>query len=483
MTRRDTPTSLSAMYDRDDIADRLRQIAGMDGVLDTADAMARYLRDWRGLYHGKALAVARPATVDAVAAAIRFCADRKIGIVPQGGNTGLVGGATPAGDGSEIVLSLERLNRIRAIDPLDFTLVAEAGCILADVQAAAAGANRLFPLSLGAEGTCQIGGNIATNAGGINVLRYGNARDLVLGLEVVLADGTVWNDLRRVRKDNTGYALRQLLIGSEGTLGIITAAALKLFPLPRQRVAALAAMQAVRQASELFGHCMEHAGEFVTSFEYMSSAAVELAVETVPGTKRPFEQAHGAYVLIELAGSLDEPPLGTVLERFLGDALERGTIIDAILPEMESRRLALWRLREAVVEAQRVGGASVKHDVSVPVSDVPAFIAAADVAVEAALPGTRILPFGHLGDGNIHYNLMRPLALDDETFRRHGPTLTKAVHDVVDAFSGSFSAEHGLGQMRRGEAIHRKSNTERELMAEIKSLFDPGAILNRGKVL
>jgi FAD/FMN-containing dehydrogenase len=483
MTTRGAPTNLPAMGNSTDIVDRLRQIAGSENVLDAPDAMAPYLRDWRKLYQGKARAVVRPATVEAVAATVGLCAEHGIGIVPQGGNTGLVGGATPAGNGSEIVLSLERLNCIRSVDPLDFTLVAEAGCILADVQAAATKANRLFPLSLGAEGTCQIGGNIATNAGGINVLRYGNARDLVLGLEVVLADGTVWSDLRRVRKDNTGYALRQLLIGSEGTLAIITAAALKLFPLPRQRVAALAAMQSVAQATDLFGQCMEQAGEFITSFEYMSSASVELAVDTIPGTKRPFDSPHGAYVLVELAASLDEPPLGTVLERFLGDALERGAIDDAILPDNEAKRLALWRLREAVVEAQRIGGLSIKHDVSVPISAVPAFIAAADKEVEATLPGTRILPFGHLGDGNIHYNLMRPLALDDESFRRHGPALTKAVHDVVGSFAGSFSAEHGLGQMRRGEATDRKSTTERDLMKRIKSLFDPGGILNCGKVL
>ena len=465
-----------------DIVDRLRQIAGSESVLDAPDAMAPYLRDWRKLYQGKARAVVRPATVDAVAAIVRFCAEHGVGIVPQGGNTGLVGGATPAGDGSEIVLSLGRLNRIRSVDPLDFTLVADAGCILADIQTAAASVNRLFPLSLGAEGTCQIGGNIATNAGGINVLRYGNTRDLVLGLEVVLADGTVWNDLRRVRKDNTGYALRQLLIGSEGTLAIITAAALKLFPLPRQRVTALAAMATVEQASDLFSRCMEQAGEFVTSFEYMSSAAVKLAVDTIPGSKQPFEKPHGTYVLIELAASLDEPPLGTILERFLGDALEQNTIADAILPDSEAKRSTFWRLREAVVEAQRIGGICIKHDVSVPVSAVPAFIAAADAKVEATLPGTRILPFGHIGDGNIHYNLMRPLSSDDEGFRRHGPTLTKAVHDVVGSFSGSFSAEHGLGQMRRGEASDRKSPTERVLMAQIKSLFDPSGILNRGKV-
>lgn len=465
-----------------DIVDRLRQIVGNENVLDAPDTMAPYLRDWRKLYQGKARAVVRPATVDAIAATVRFCTEHGVGLVPQGGNTGLVGGATPAGDGSEIVLSLERLNRIRSVDPLDFTLVAEAGCILADIQTAAANVNRLFPLSLGAEGTCQIGGNIATNAGGINVLRYGNARDLVLGLEVVLADGTVWNDLRRVRKDNTGYALRQLLIGSEGTLAIITAAALKLFPLPRQRVAALAAMQSVAQASDLFGLCMERAGEFITSFEYMSAESVDQAAEVIPGAKRPFEQTHDAYVLIELAASLDEPPLSAILERFLGDALERGAIADAILPDNEAKRLALWRLREAVVEAQRIGGACIKHDVSVPISAVPAFIAAADAAVEATLPGTRILPFGHLGDGNIHYNLMRPLSSDDESFRRHGSALTKAVHDVVGNFSGSFSAEHGLGQMRRGEAANRKSATERALMARIKSLFDPGGILNRGKV-
>jgi FAD/FMN-containing dehydrogenase len=466
-----------------DLLPLLRQALGADSIVDEPDGMAPYLSDWRGLYRGAALAVVRPDTPDAVAICLRFCGEHGLGIVPQGGNTGLVGGATPAGDGSEIVLSLERIRRIRSIDADDFSMTVEAGCILADVQAAAEAANRYFPLSLGAEGTCQIGGNISTNAGGINVLRYGNMRDLVLGLEVVLANGTIWNDLRRVRKDNTGYALRQLLIGAEGTLGIVTAAVLRLFPLPRQKATALVAVGGIELACSLFRRFMEEAGEFISSFEYMSGPAIALAIESVEGAALPFPHPGGDCVLIELAATLKSPPLSEQLEAILGSALEAGQIENAVIPDNEAKRAGLWRLREAIVEAQRLGGASIKHDISVPISDVPAFVRQAEEAVHGVLPDTRILPFGHLGDGNLHYNLLCPPGFGQDAFRELGPDLTRAVHSVVHAFDGSFSAEHGLGQLRRDEANRIKCEIERRLMREIKATFDPGAILNRGKLI
>jgi len=475
--------NLTSMEHPDPFVSRVQALLGEAGCLATPELMARYLRDWRGLYEGKARLVARPGSTEEVAALVRLCAEERIGIVPQGGNTGLVGGATPSTGGSDIVLSLERLNRIRSLDPADFSITVDAGCILADVQNAAAGVDRLFPLSLGAEGTCQIGGNISTNAGGINVVRYGNTRDLVLGLEIVLPDGSIWDDLRRVRKDNTGYPLRQLFIGAEGTLGIITAAALKLFPVPRQRATALVAVANAQSACDLFSFFETRLGDCIASFEYMSAAALQLAIDRIPGTLWPLGAAVTDCVLVELSWTLEQPPLTELLEATLASGMETGVMVDAVLADSEAKRLALWRIREGVVEAQRVTGASIKHDVSVPISEVAAFIAQANAAVSKILPGTRILPFGHLGDGNIHYNLMRPLSIGDPVFLSNAEILIRAVHDIVRDFGGSFSAEHGLGQLRRSEADRYKASAERDMMKRIKTVFDPHGLMNPGKVL
>jgi FAD/FMN-containing dehydrogenase len=462
---------------------RVRALLGEGGCLESAETMARYLRDWRGLFEGKARLVARPRSTAEIAALVRLCAEERVGIVPQGGNTGLVGGATPSETGTDIVLSLERMNRIRSVDPDDFSITVEAGCILADVQNAAAKVDRLFPLSLGAEGTCQIGGNLSTNAGGINVVRYGNARDLVLGLEIVLPDGSMWDDLRRVRKDNTGYPLRQLFIGAEGTLGIITAAALKLFPVSRQRATALVTVGNAQAACDLFSHFETRLGDCIVSFEYMSKPSVQLAYDLVPGTIWPFGDITADSVLVELGWTLEQPSLKDLLEATLADSMEKGFILDAVIADNEAKRLALWRIREAVVEAQRIGGASIKHDISVPIASIASFMTIADAAVRQILPETRILPFGHLGDGNLHYNLMRPPGIDDRAFLQNAEALTRAVHDIVREFGGSFSAEHGLGQLRRDEANLYKSPIERELMERIKSSFDPHRLMNPGKML
>ena len=353
---------------------RVQALLGEGGCIDSAEAMARYLRDWRGLFEGKARLVARPRSTEEIAALVRLCVEERVGIVPQGGNTGLVGGATPSEAGSDIVLSLERMNRIRSVDPDDFSMTVEAGCILADVQNAAAKVDRLFPLSLGAEGTCQIGGNLSTNAGGINVVRYGNARDLVLGLEIVLPDGSIWNDLRRVRKDNTGYPLRQLFIGAEGTLGIIAAATLKLFPVPRQRATALVTVGNAQMACDLFSHFETRLGDCIVSFEYMSSASLRLAVDHVPGTIWPFGDVPADSVLVELGWTLEQPSLKDLLEETLAHCMEKGLVLDAVLADNEAKRQTLWRIREGVVEAQRIGGASIKHDISVPIASVASFM-------------------------------------------------------------------------------------------------------------
>ena len=463
--------------------DALKEVVGPAGWTADAEALAPHLIDVRGNYRGETPLMLRPAATAEVAAIVRLCAAARVGVVPQGGNTGLVGGATPNGAGSEILVCLDRMNRIRALDPLDYTMVAEAGCILRHLQEAAAVADRLFPLSLGAEGSCQIGGNLSTNAGGINVLRYGNARDLVLGLEVVLPDGRVWDGLRTLRKDNTGYDLKQLFLGAEGTLGIITAAALKLFPRALERVTGFAAVTGLDAALELLAACRTASGDRVTSFELIPRTGIELALRYVADTVDPLGDRHEWCVLIELSGSTTDGDLKGALEAALGDALESGLVNDATIAESGPAAAKLWRLREAIVEAQRHAGAGIKHDVAVPVSRVPEFVARASAAVARAAPGIRIIPFGHLGDGNVHFNLARPEDVDDDAFLARRQEISGTVHDIVASLGGSISAEHGVGQLRRDEIRRYKPAIEIELMQRIKAALDPDGIMNPGKVV
>ncbi len=427
-----------------------------------------------------------PATTDEVSAVMSLCHGAGVAVVPQGGNTGLVGGGVPDGG---IVLSLARLKRIRVIDPVNYTLTAEAGCILKDVQDAAAAENRLFPLSLGAEGSCRIGGNLATNAGGVHVLRYGNTRDLTLGLEVVLPDGRVWDGLRGLRKDNTGYDLKQLFIGAEGTLGVITAAVLKLFSRPGGRLTTLCGLPTDKDALALFVRAHAQAGDALTAFEYMSRPSVDLAAAHVPGVGIPLAEPHECYVLIDLTGpGVDDDgdageALKETLESILAGALEDGVIADAVIAASESQAAALWQIREAVPEAQRAAGASIKHDISVPVSRVPEFLKRATQTVEAEMPGIRVMAFGHLGDGNIHFNLSPPEDMDADAFLGEWQRFNRLVHDLVHDLDGSFSAEHGIGTLKKDDLVRYKSAVELELMKALKQTLDPKGIMNPGKVL
>lgn len=466
-----------------DVLGRLKSIVGPAGWTDDPQAMAPHLVDQRGTYRGRTALMLRPAATAEVAAVVACCATAGIGIVPQGGNTGLVGGATPRAAGDEILLCLGRMNRIRELDPLNYTMIAEAGCVLQTLQDAAEQADRMFPLSLGAEGTCQIGGNLSTNAGGVNVLRYGNARDLVLGLEVVLPDGRVWDGLRTLRKDNTGYDLKQLFVGAEGTLGVITAAALKLFPRPRDQATAFAAVPSLDAALALLARCREASGDRVASFELIPRSGIDLALRHVADAVDPLAGRHDWCVLIELSSSGGDGGLRAVLESALGGALEDGLLRDATIADSGAAAAKLWRLREAIVEAQRHAGAGIKHDVSVAVSRVPAFVARASEAVARAAPGTRIIPFGHLGDGNVHFNLARPEESDDAAFLARRGEITSLVHDIVAELGGSISAEHGVGQLRREEIARRKAGVELELMRRIKSALDPDGVMNPGKML
>jgi FAD/FMN-containing dehydrogenase len=466
-----------------DLVEALKEKLGPQGVLESPEAMAPYLVDWRGIYRGSAVCIARPATTAETAAVVTAAIGAGVAIVPQGGNTGLTGGGTPLAQGPSLLLSLERMNRLRAVDPANYSLSAEAGCILRRVQEAAEAVDRLFPLSLAAEGSCQIGGNLSTNAGGITVLRYGNMRDLVLGVEVVLPDGRIWDGLRALRKDNTGYDLKQLFIGAEGTLGVITAAVLKLFPRPRQRVTAFAGARDLEAAVRLFARLCEASGDALTSFEWIPRSMLELACAHVPGSFDPFAAAHDHYFLIELAGGGAPGTQRTIAETVLAGALEDGLLWDATIAESETQAKRLWFLREAIVEAQKPAGASIKHDVAVPVAAVPDFIAEASAAVETALPGTRVLAFGHLGDGNIHFNLGQPKAMAGSDFLAHIGMMNRLVHDVVARHGGSISAEHGLGQLRREEVLRYKPPIEMELMRRIKAALDPKGLMNPGKVL
>jgi FAD/FMN-containing dehydrogenase len=466
-----------------ELLDAIRAVVGARGLLTDPADTAAYTEDWRRLYQGRTPAVIRPADTTELAEVVRLCAAARAPLVPQGGNTSMVGGATPDADGSQLVLSMARLNRVRAIDPVDLTMTIEAGVTLKAAQIAAAEAGCLLPLSISSEGSAQIGGVLATNAGGNNTVRYGNARDLVLGLEVVLPDGQVWNGLRRLRKDNTGYCLRQLFVGSEGTLGVITAAVLKLAPRPRETAVALCAVGSAEGALKLFTRFQEHDPGAVQAFEFMSGIGVGFVLKHIPGAMLPLSQAAPAYVLVELATPRPDAGLRAMLEAVLEQALADEVVLDAAIAENEAQRAAIWRLREEHSEAQKREGASVKNDVSVPVSLVPVLIHRATAACEALIPGIRAVPFGHLGDGNIHFNLEQPEGADPAWFLAQDHAIMDTVNEVVRALDGSFSAEHGIGRLKPYMMPDWRGGAELAIMRQIKRALDPLGLMNPGKVL
>jgi D-lactate dehydrogenase (cytochrome) len=465
------------------VLERIRAVVGGAGLITAPEELLPYATDWRKRYYGKPLAVVRPASTAEVAQVVRVCAEARAGIVPQGGNTGLCGAATPDASGSQIVLNLSRMNRVRAIDARNNTMTVEAGCVLASLQKAAENAGRLLPLSLAAEGSCEIGGNLSTNAGGTAVLRYGNARELVLGLEVVLPSGETWDGLRGLRKDNTGYDLKQLFIGAEGTLGVITAAVLKLFPLPRSRATAVAALQTPEKALVLLERALEACGERLTAFELFSDFCLSLVLKHFKDTAAPFPRRFPHYALMELSDTRPGEGVRTLVDSVLEAALEDETIIDAAVASSEAQSQALWKLREFISEAQAHEGPNIKHDISIPISRIAEFIAATDAELLRAYPGIRMVTFGHLGDGNLHYNVSPSEGAAPDAFMRELGAVNRIVHDAVARFGGSISAEHGLGQLKHEEIKRYKSGIEMELMRSIKRALDPQGIMNPGKVL
>lgn len=460
----------------------LASIVGTTHVLTGAD-LAPALTDWRGRYTGQAQALVRPADTQEVAAVVKACGEAGVPMVPQGGNTGLCGGATPDGSGEAVIISLSRLNRVRQLDSANNTVTVEAGCLLAQVQEAAATANRLFPLALASQGSCQIGGNLSTNAGGVQVLRYGNTRELTLGLEVVLPDGQVWHGLSSLRKDNTGYDLKNLFIGAEGTLGIITAAVLKLFPLPTARSTAWVSLHSPEAALALLAHTQERFDARLTAFELVSSQALGLVLQHIPGARPPLAATTPWQVLLELSDGTRSEELQEALETFLASEIGDGRVGDGVVARSDTQASRLWALRENISEAQKREGISIKHDVAVPVSALPRFLAQAEQALARAFPGIRIVAFGHMGDGNLHYNLSKSDAQDNAAFIAATPEVNRLVHDLVAELGGSISAEHGIGQLKRAELRRYKDPVALALMASIKATLDPRGLMNPGKVL
>lgn len=461
----------------------LASLLGPAGLITDPADIAPALSDWRGLYRGTALAVLRPASTAEVAECVKICAAAGIAIVPQGGNTSMVGGATPEGNGRSVVLSLARMNRIRDLDPVDMTMTAEAGVVVKTAQDAAAEANCLFPLSFGGEGTAMVGGILSTNAGGNTTVRYGNARELMLGLEVVLPDGQVWNGLRRLRKDNTGYALRHLFVGAEGTLGIITAATLRLFARPRANEVLFCSVRDEDAALAVFRRFREADETAIRAFEYMSGLGVDFAVKHIPGVTLPLAERADHYILVDLASTRQDADLQGLAEQVLGAAMEEGEVLDAVIGGSEAKRQAIWRIREEHPEAQRKEGASVKNDVSVPVSKVPELIRRASAACVALIPGTRPVPFGHMGDGNIHMNLEQPVGIDPAEFLARSHDIMDTVNEVVRELDGSFSAEHGIGRLKTDMMEAWRGGAELDAMKRIKAALDPAGLMNPGKVL
>ena len=463
--------------------DQLRSICGPDHVLTEGDLSAWEV-DWRKRSHGKALAVVRPGNTDEVAQVVKACVSARVSLVPQGGNTGLVVGSTPDDSGSQLVLSLQRLHAVREIDAANLTITVEAGCVLQNLQEAALQAGFLFPLSLAAEGSCTLGGNLATNAGGTQVLRYGNARDLCLGLEVVTAAGEVWHGLSGLRKDNTGYDLRDLYIGSEGTLGVITAATLKLYPLPAARLTAWAAVASMDEAVALLGLAQQHLGASLTGFEVMGQFALSLVVKHFAQLKVPFHDSAAFGVLLECSDQESEAHARAQFERLLEAALAKGCISDAVVAESLAQARQLWHVRESIPLAQAEEGLNIKHDISVPVSRIPEFVRSTDALLKQALPGVRLVNFGHLGDGNLHYNVQAPAGVDAAVFMREREDVVNTlVFDAVQRFGGSISAEHGVGTLKVSKLEQHKSPVALSLMRSIKTALDPHNLMNPGKLL
>ena len=469
-----------------ELIERLSHLVGDNGLVLDTEGQGPYVRDWLGKWQGSTPVVVRPRNATEVSAVMRLCHQTRTPVVPQGGNTGMSGGATPDGSGAQVILSLNRMKRIREVDPVNNTLCADAGVLLADVQAAAREVGRFFPLSLGAEGSCTIGGNLATNAGGTAVLRYGNTRDLALGLEVVLPDGRVWNGLRGLRKDNTGYDLRDLYIGSEGTLGIITAATLKLFPRPVASCTALLTLDTIDQAVDVLSRARSGFGAALTGFELMSGACLQAVVRLFPQQRLPFEGASAEspwFALLELSDSESEAHARDRFEAVLGDAIDAGLVNDAAIAANVAQSKALWHLRESIPLAEAELGKSVKHDVSIPISSIAGFVHKTNALLQARFPGVRHVIFGHLGDGNLHYNVANAPGQTESELLALQSEIYGVVHDSVHAHSGSISAEHGVGQLKRDELPRYKSAVELALMRRIKRALDPQGLMNPGKVL
>ncbi|MBB3424964.1 FAD/FMN-containing dehydrogenase [Rhizobium sp. BK312] len=474
---------MSSSASSSDLLDRFAAIVGEKHALRDPAEIAPHLVENRGLYHGASPMLLKPGSVEEVSAILKLASETGTAIVPQTGNTGLVGGQTPREGGSDIILSLERMNRIRDIDPVGNTMIVDGGCILADVHKAAAEHGRMFPLSLGSEGSCRIAGNLSTNAGGTAVLAYGNMRQLCLGLEVVLPTGEIWNGLRRLKKDNTGYDLRDLFIGAEGTLGVITGAVLKLFPQPLGHQVAFAGLQSVDDALTLFKNASSLCGTALTGFELMPRIGVEFTTRHIPGVRDPLETVHPWYVLIDISTSDSAETAERMMTALLEQGYEAGLIQNATIASSETQQKAIWHMRESMSDAQKPEGGSIKHDVSVPVAQIPQFMAEAEKAVVAAMPGARVCAFGHMGDGNIHYNISQPVGADKAEFIGRWREINKIVHGLVLQHGGSISAEHGIGQLKRDELASIRSEIEIDLMRRIKTAFDPAGIMNPGKVL
>lgn len=465
-----------------DLIEQLTQIVGEKGILLDEVDMQGFVVEWRDKFIGKARAVVLPKSTDEVSAVVKACASTRTPLVPQGGNTSLVGGSIPFTKGDEIILSLRRMNSIRDVDRLNGTMTVDAGCVLANLQQAAEDAGCIFPLRIGSEGSCQIGGNISTNAGGVQVLHYGNTREQVLGLEVVLPDGQIWDGMTSLRKDNTGYDLKQLFIGAEGTLGIVTGAVVKMYPRPKYQQVALAAIPSVEAAVEFLNLARTMSGDQVTAIEIIPRIAIDMVCRHVPNFVDPMPDKYDWQILVELSSSSTKD-LSGLMEAILEAGFEQDIVIDAVVATSEAQQAHLWSLREEISGAQKPEGGSIKHDISVPVSRFADFIREADIAVRKIIPNFRSVAFGHIGDGNVHYNPMQPLDMDKDEYLGHWQEVSRVVHDIAVSMRGSISAEHGIGRLKSDDLILYKPAIEIDLMHRIKNALDPDGIMNPGKLL